>query len=92
VLLYHTANDSRFAVRSGYGFYTSRLDLGVSVFFLISGFLLNRPFALAHLSGRQSPSVGRFWIRRLLRIVPAYWVALTVVTYVLHADTIGSGW
>jgi peptidoglycan/LPS O-acetylase OafA/YrhL len=92
VLLYHTAKDPRFAVRSGYGLYTSRLDLGVSVFFLISGFLLYRPFALAHLSGRQSPSVGRFWIRRLLRIVPAYWVALTVVTYVLHADTIGSGW
>ena len=92
VLLYHTAGDSGFGVRSGYGLYTSRLDLGVSVFFLISGFLLYRPFAVAHLSGRQSPAAGRFWVRRLLRIVPAYWVALTVATYVLHADTIGSGW
>jgi peptidoglycan/LPS O-acetylase OafA/YrhL len=92
VLLYHTANDSGFAAKSGYGLYTNRLDLGVSVFFLISGFLLYRPFAVAHLAGRQSPSAGRFWLRRLLRIVPAYWVALTVITYVLHADTIGVGW
>ncbi len=92
VLLLHTAWASGFTLRSSLGIYTSRLEIGVSVFFLISGFLLYRPFAVSHLSGRASPNTRRFWERRLLRIVPAYWLALTVLTYVFHATTMGPGW
>lgn len=92
VLLLHTAWDSGFTLRSPLGIYTSRLDIGVSVFFLISGFLLYRPFALAHLSGRPRPDTRRFWVRRLLRIVPAYWLALTVLTYGFHIVSMGAGW
>ena len=33
-----------------------------------------------------------FWARRLRRIVPAYWLAFFVITYVMHADTILHGW
>ena len=51
---------------------------GVTVFFLISGFLLYRPFVVARLGGR--PLRARdFARRRILRIVPAYWVALTAL-------------
>ena len=57
------------------GFFT-HLDIGVAVFFLISGFLLYRPFVAAALEGRPGPSVRRFFRRRLLRIYPAYWLAL----------------
>ncbi len=64
----------------------------MSVFFLISGFLLYRPFAVSHLTGRPGPNVRRFWQRRLLRIVPAYWVALTLLAYVFHWVTMGPGW
>ena len=64
----------------------------MSVFFLISGFLLYRPFALSHLSERNAPSVKHFWQRRFLRIVPAYWLALTVLTYVFGITTLGPGW
>jgi peptidoglycan/LPS O-acetylase OafA/YrhL len=92
VLLLHTAWISGFTTRSWWGTYTSRLEIGVSVFFLISGFLLYRPFAVSHLSGSSSPSTRRFWERRLLRIVPAYWLALTVLTYVFHLTTMGPGW
>jgi peptidoglycan/LPS O-acetylase OafA/YrhL len=92
VLLLHTAWVSGFTLQSSLGPYTSRLEIGVSVFFLISGFLLYRPFAVSHLSGRPSPNIRRFWVRRLLRIVPAYWLALTVLTYVMHATTMGPGW
>ena len=92
VLLLHTAWVSGFTMRSSFGAYTSRLEIGVSVFFLISGFLLYRPFAASHLAGTDSPDTRRFWERRLLRIVPAYWLALTVLTYVFHAVELGPGW
>ncbi len=92
VLLLHSAWVSGFTRRSSLGAYTSRLEIGVSVFFLISGFLLYRPFAVSHLTERASPNVRRFWERRLLRIVPAYWLALTVLTYVFHIVQLGPGW
>jgi len=59
--------------------YTVHLDVGVSVFFLISGFLLYRPFVRARLFRAEPPHVLAYGWRRFLRIVPAYWVALTVV-------------
>jgi peptidoglycan/LPS O-acetylase OafA/YrhL len=92
VLLLHTAWESGFTSRSSLGAYTSRLEIGVSVFFLISGFLLYRPFAVSHLTGRTPPNRRRFWERRLLRIVPAYWLALTVLTYMVHVVSVGAGW
>ena len=92
VLLLHTAWISGFTARSSLGAYTSRLEIGVSVFFLISGFLLYRPFVASHLASRPSPNTRRFWERRLLRIVPAYWLALTVLAYVFHAISLGPGW
>jgi peptidoglycan/LPS O-acetylase OafA/YrhL len=50
---------------------------GVALFFLISGFLLYRPFLIARRGGR--PLRARDYARRrVLRIVPAYWAALTV--------------
>jgi len=91
ILLLHTAFVSGFTMRSSFGNYTSRLEIGVSVFFLISGFLLYRPFAVSHLAGRRSPNTRRFWERRLLRIVPAYWLALTLLTYVFHLVNMGHG-
>ncbi|HEY5188847.1 MAG TPA: acyltransferase [Solirubrobacteraceae bacterium] len=48
-------------------------------FFVISGFLLYRPYAAAHAAGRRGPSTRRYARRRLLRIVPAYWTALTLL-------------
>jgi peptidoglycan/LPS O-acetylase OafA/YrhL len=50
---------------------------GVGIFFLISGFLLYRPFLVARREGRQF-RLGTYAKRRVLRIVPAYWVALTI--------------
>lgn len=55
------------------------LDMGVSVFFVISGFLIYRPFVAAGTAGRSPLPAHRFWWRRVLRIVPAYWAALSVL-------------
>jgi peptidoglycan/LPS O-acetylase OafA/YrhL len=64
----------------------------VAVFFLISGFLLYRPFVVAHLAQAPRPRTGAFWLRRLLRIVPAYWLVLFVATSILKVGPgIGPG-
>ncbi len=57
--------------------YLGRMDLGVTIFFLISGFLLYRPFVAASLNGGRPVASGAYAWRRLLRIVPGYWLALT---------------
>lgn len=73
------------------GRYFARLDVGVAVFFVISAFLLYRPFAAAHLGTPAPPSVRAFWWRRAVRIYPAYWLALTTVI-VVFGNTELSGW
>ncbi len=54
---------------------------GVHLFFVLSGYLLFRPYATAMMAGRPLPAVGNFYARRLVRIVPPYAVALAA--YVL---------
>jgi peptidoglycan/LPS O-acetylase OafA/YrhL len=55
------------------------LNIGVTIFFLISGFLLYRPFIAHRTGGPAAPAVGQYAKRRFLRIFPAYWLVLTVV-------------
>jgi peptidoglycan/LPS O-acetylase OafA/YrhL len=58
--------------------FLARLEFGVTLFFLLSGFLLFRPFATAALDRRPDPHWAAFWWRRLLRIMPAYWVTIVI--------------
>ena len=57
-----------------------RFDFSVRVFFMISAFLLYRPWVRARLADWESPSAAAFAWRRFLRIMPAYWVALTLIS------------
>jgi peptidoglycan/LPS O-acetylase OafA/YrhL len=57
----------------------TRLDPGIAIFLLLSAFLLYRPFVKARYDGTEPPAVVPFFIRRALRIVPVYWLALTVL-------------
>lgn len=51
--------------------------VGLIVFFMISGFLLYRPFIAARSDGETVGSITPgFLARRAVRILPAYWVAL----------------
>jgi peptidoglycan/LPS O-acetylase OafA/YrhL len=79
VLVTHTAFLSGANQYGSYGRYTARLDVGVAIFFVISGFLLYRPFVSARIDGRRGPRVRDYARRRVLRIYPAYWLALTVL-------------
>jgi peptidoglycan/LPS O-acetylase OafA/YrhL len=86
VLVFHVAFFHLYRSDSPIRAYTAHLDVGVTVFFLISGFLLYRPFVRARLKGEEAPHTGAYAWRRFLRITPAYWVALTVVTVWLSLD------
>jgi len=55
-------------VRNGY--------LGVDLFFLLSGFLLAAPWYVHARAGSAAPGTGRFYRRRIRRIVPAYYLQL----------------
>jgi peptidoglycan/LPS O-acetylase OafA/YrhL len=57
----------------------ARLDVGVRIFFLISAFLLYRPFVKARLRGEPPPLVRAYAWRRFLRVAPPYWLALCVI-------------
>ena len=83
VLLTHVALASGFVGRSSSGRYLSRADVGVALFFALSGFLLYRPFVSARMDQRAGLGVRRYLRHRFLRIFPAYWLALTVLAVVL---------
>ncbi|MBV8161733.1 MAG: acyltransferase [Acidimicrobiia bacterium] len=87
VFFFHVATLTGLVARTGGGPYFFQLDVGVDVFFVLSGFLLYRPFARAHMDGGDDPQVGRYLKRRFLRIFPAYWVVLVAVLYVFHQAT-----
>lgn len=53
--------------------------LGVSVFFVLSGYLLSRPFVRAFVLDDDRPELVRFARNRIVRVVPAYWAVLTIL-------------
>ncbi|HEY8577496.1 MAG TPA: acyltransferase [Devosia sp.] len=53
-------------------------SFGVAIFFVLSGFLLARPFWLALDAGRPMPSLKVYALRRGARILPGFWLALVV--------------
>jgi peptidoglycan/LPS O-acetylase OafA/YrhL len=60
-----------------------RFDVAVPIFILLSGFLLYRPFVVARHDAEPLPSLSAYGWRRVLRVVPGYWVALVVAGVVL---------
>jgi peptidoglycan/LPS O-acetylase OafA/YrhL len=57
---------------------------GVDVFFTLSAFLLSLPFVQAARDGRV-PDLRRYLLRRVLRIVPAYWLQFVIIALVFSA-------
>ena len=88
VVVFHTGFSSGYAFRSGLGETLARGDIGVAIFFLISGFLLYRPFVRARLQSSPGLALRPYFRRRLLRILPAYWVALTFLAFVVEAEDV----
>lgn len=62
---------------------------GVAMFFVLSGFLLARPFWQALDRGEAPPSLRTYALRRAARILPGFWLAL-LVTFVLSITVFGA--
>ncbi len=69
----------------------SRLDFGVALFFLLSGFLLFRPFVQAAYGRRPEVELGSYLRRRLIRIYPAFLVVLVFDYLITPAARQASG-
>ncbi|HEV3054185.1 MAG TPA: acyltransferase family protein, partial [Solirubrobacteraceae bacterium] len=80
ILVFHVAEVTGALNTSGSGDLIAVVgNEALIVFFAVSGFLIYRPYALAHAKGRPLPSTLRYGRRRVLRILPAYWTALTLL-------------
>ncbi|HTV70084.1 MAG TPA: acyltransferase [Rhizobiaceae bacterium] len=58
--------------------FSSNGTFGVAIFFVLSGFLLARPFWRALDGGKPMSSLRTYAVRRAARILPGFWLALTV--------------
>jgi peptidoglycan/LPS O-acetylase OafA/YrhL len=63
---------------SGLFAFFGRGDIGVRIFFVISGFILGRPFARHYLLGHARPSLRSYYLRRLTRLEPPYLINIAV--------------
>ncbi len=61
-------------------------ELGVVLFFVLSGLLLFLPFAKALLFDSSWPSLRRFYIRRSFRIIPGYYTVLFLIALFFHQE------
>ena len=66
-------------VRAVWGFGAT----GVSLFFVLSGFLLFMPYARRLFSIGQQPSPTSFYRKRALRILPGYWTSLLLIVILI---------
>ncbi|HEX8067353.1 MAG TPA: acyltransferase [Thermoleophilaceae bacterium] len=88
VLLFHVGFVLEGFESDTFGRYVTQLNIGVAIFFVISGFLLYRPFVQARFSGDPPPALVPYAIRRAFRILPAFWVVLPLAALWLSLDEV----
>lgn len=99
VVLTHAAYTTGKYPQGYLGLVYSRMEIGVPIFFVLSGFLLFGPWvkAVVRADGRRgrgsgdepAPSVRRYAWRRVRRIVPAYAVTVVAAYLLYHFRTAG---
>ncbi|MDV3124002.1 acyltransferase [Mycobacterium sp. 21AC1] len=75
----HAAYGTGLLSRGYLGLLGARLEIGVAIFFVLSGLLLFRPWVSAAARGAAPPRVRRYARSRFRRIVPAYAVTVLLV-------------
>ncbi len=89
VMLTHAAYTTGNYIHGYVGLMYSRMEIGVPIFFVLSGFLLFGPWVKALESGGPSPSVRRYAWHRVRRIMPAYTVTVIAAYLLYHFRTAG---
>lgn len=89
VMLTHAAYTTGKYPQGYLGLVYSRAEIGVPIFFVLSGFLLFAPWVKAAALSKQPPSVRRYAWHRVRRIMPAYVVTVVVAYLVYHFRTAG---
>jgi peptidoglycan/LPS O-acetylase OafA/YrhL len=79
VLVSHLAGSKHFLSMEAVGRIGDLGNLGVRLFFVISGFLITR-LLLGEFAKTQQISLRTFYVRRLLRIFPAFYAFIIVAT------------
>lgn len=62
----------------------SRMEIGVPIFFVLSGYLLFGPWVRAAAAGAPAPSLRRYAWHRVRRIMPAYVVTVLAAYAIYH--------
>lgn len=86
VVLTHAAFNTGQINHGWIGAALARLDFGVALFFVLSGFLLSRPWFLTTALERPRPSTRHYLWKRALRILPLYWAVVVVALVVDPAN------
>lgn len=89
VMLTHAAYTTGKYPQGYLGLVYSRAEIGVPIFFVLSGFLLFSPWVKASAAGTPPPSVRRYAWHRVRRIMPAYVVTVLAAYLVYHFRTAG---
>ena len=82
VVMHHVSFAAGTTLHSKWGAFLTRMDVGVSIFFVLSGYLLFKPMVDSMLNGRPLVESRKFWRRRFWRIYPSYVFALIVMLIV----------
>lgn len=89
VVLTHAAYTTGKYGQGYLGLVYSRAEIGVPIFFVLSGFLLFRPWVKAAATDGDWPSVRRYAWHRVRRIMPAYVVTVLIAYALYHFRTAG---
>lgn len=71
--------------------YITHGNLGVQLFFVISGFILALPFARHYLTGSKRPALKAYFMRRVTRLEPPYMLVMIMlfcyIVFIQHKYT-----
>jgi len=70
-----------------WGLVGSRMEIGVPIFFVLSGYLLFRPWVKSAATGGPPPSLSRYAWHRVRRIMPAYLITVLLAYVIYHFRT-----
>ncbi|MEN3539922.1 acyltransferase [Microbispora sp. ZYX-F-249] len=67
-------------------------QLSIGPFFIMSGLFLYKPFVRRAFLGTAKPDLGRFFVRRGARLLPAFWLMTAFCLLVLNLDALQGVW